>query len=369
MDRRHFLESSMAAIITSWIATSCRSPLRSYPNGGGAYLFLEKNKGISTIRFLDLSSMKYTDVDVPLINPHSAQRILSSQNEIIAFDFMGTGVKANPTTGQVVKFPATDSVFMGHSSQTNDGTIIWTTEMTRDGKTVVRARSAVDLKPLNGKNHEFPGGHHITKLPGTNLLASSWYDLEKKKPCIRFYDSVTGTSSLAELPKNIMVSHFLPISQTEVICLTNQLRSTGNADGWTKNKYSAPLSQMKSSSWDLDFGSPSPLIYASTSGETKLFWPNEKEQLFRFGFGIDSIPGEKNKFVSSHTLSNTVAIWNGLSVDHFVDVPLPNGVIATPDGKVLILSQGELKIYSLKERRFEKSIRYENTVTTISRYS
>ncbi len=258
---------------------------------------------------------------------------------------------------------------MGHSTQTGDGSIIWTTEMTKEGKTVVRARSAVDLKKLSGKNTEFPGGHHITKLPGSHLLASSWYNMEEKKPYIRFYDPVKGTSTLAELPQNIMVSHFLPISPNEVICLTNQLRSSGNADGWEKNKYTAPLSQMKSSDWDLDFGAPSPLIYVNTSGEKKLFWPDQKEQLFRFGFGIDSVPGEKNKFVSSHTLSNTVAIWNGLTVDHFVEVPSPNGVIATPDGKILILSQGELKVYSLKDRVFEKSIRYENTVTTISRYS
>ncbi len=369
MDRRHFLESSMAAIITSWIATSCRSPQRAYQNSGGAYLFLEKSKGVSTIRFLDLGSMKYTDIDVPLINPHSAQRILSTKNEIIAFDFMGAGIKANPETGEVIRFPADDSVFMGHSTQTDDGTVIWTTEMTRDGKTIVRARSAGDLKLLGGKNHEFPGGHHITRLPGSNLLASSWYKMEEKKPYIRFFDPASGNSSLAELPQNIMVSHFLPISSNEVICLTNQLRSTGKTDGWDKNKFSAPLSQMKSSSWDLDFGAPSPLVYANSAGETKLFWPHEKEQLFRFGFGIDGIPGEKNKFVSSHTLSNTVAVWDGLKVDHFVDVPSPNGVIATPTGKILILSQGELKIYSLKDRRFEESIRYSNTVTTISRYS
>lgn len=369
MDRRHFLESSMAVIITSWIATSCRSPQRSYQNGGGAYLFLEKSKGISTIRFLDLKSMNYIDIDVPLINPHSAQRILSTKSEIIAFDFMGAGVKANLETGEVIKFPSNDSVFMGHSTQTSDGTIIWTTEMTRDGKTIVRARSAKDLQPLPGISSEFPGGHHITKLPGSNFLATSWYKIDEKKPHIRFFDPKSGISSLAELPQNIMVSHFLPISPNEVICLTNQLRSTGNADGWQKNKFAAPLSQMKSSSWDLDFGAPSPLVYGNTSGETKLFWPDEKEQLFRFGFGIDSIPGEKNKFVSSHTLSNTVAVWNGLKVDHFVDVPSPNGVIATPDGKILILSEGELKIYSMRDRVFEKSIRYENNVTTISRYN
>ncbi len=371
----------MAAIITSWMVTSCRSSQRSYQNGGGAYLFMEKKNGVSTIRILDLNTLKYTDIDVPLSNPHSAQRILSTKHEIIAFDFMGAAVKANPETGEVIRFPASGGVFMGHATQTNDGSIIWSTEMTKSGELIVRGRSSADFKPLSGKLYEFPGGHHIAKLPESSLLSSSWYSKEEERPYVRFYDRDNGTSKLTGLPRNIFVSHLMPLSSSEVVCITNQLRDTGASNEWDKkhiikttnetlNRFAAILPEKKEPARELDLAAPSPLIYANTSGETKMFWPNEKEQLFRFGFGIDSVPGAKNKFVSSHTLSNTIAIWNGLELDHFVDVQAPMGVIATPDGKkILVLSMGELKIYSLENQKFEESLRYERPVTSISRYS
>ena len=381
MDRRLFLEKSMAVIISTWALSSCRSAGNSYRSQGGAYVFLEKKPGFTTIRILDLGTLKYTDIDVPLTNPHSAQRILSTKNEIIAFDFMGAAVKANPETGEVIRYPASDSVFMGHATQTNDGTIIWSTEMAKNGEFIVRGRSAKDFSPLAGDRYLFSGGHHIVKLPESPLMATTGYEKEKEIPFIRFYNRESGLSSIAGLPKDIFVSHLMPLSANEVVCITNRLRDQGSSSDWdakhivkttndTLNRFAAPLPAKKAVKRELDLAAPSPLVYASTTGETKVFWPDDKEQLFRFGFGIDSVPGHNRKFISSHTLSNTVAVWDGLQIENLIDVQAPMGVMATPDGKrILILSMGELKIYSLENRRFEEALKYDRPVLSISRYS
>lgn len=384
MNRRDFLGSSGAAVISAFFLSSCRSavPVTTYSPSGRAFVFLESQSGVSIARIVDLSSMKFRDVEVPLVNAHSAQRVLSGADEFIAFDFMGRAVKANITTGKVTLAPAENSVFMGHATQSNDGTIIWCTEVKKKEEILVQARRSSDLSVISDPLHSFPGGHHIVKLPGSEFLATAWYNMEEGYPSVLFFDRQTGKKTVVRLPDHITVSHLLPVSSTEVVAITHVLSEKKNVlDPLNNNPiirtaYDSMLKTNTSGSatknrLEFDPAKPAPLVYASLSGQASPFWPEDHANLFRYGFSIDAVPGPGGRFISTHTLGNTVVIWNAdRTVHRYISVTAPMGAISTPDGEsILILSLGKIKVWSHRKEAFTDEIAYERPVASLSRYS
>lgn len=380
MDRRKFLESSGSALLSAYFLSACRSLPPKSSAGPRAFVFLESIQGESTARIVDLKTLEHKDVQIPVINPHSAQRIQTGEYEFIVFDFMGTAVRANFLTGQVLKASAGTGVFMGHGVQTHSGELIWCTELSPEEGIRVRARRTSDLSLVGDSTGEFPGGHHVTRLPGSSILASGWFNLQERSSNVRFFDHASGKSSVTKLPDHITVSHLLPYSPTEVIGISNVLLAPGEK---TKNWNKSPLvrstyatvkglasESASRGQLDLDPGAPAPLVYANLNGESRLFWPQEEAEKFRYGFSIDVVPGSPGQFVTCHTLSHNVVLWSGTQVNQYISVPSPKGAVAAPDGKKLvILTQGVLKLWSIPEKKFVDEIRFERPVSTLSRYS
>ena len=371
--------------MSAYFLSACRSsgPVQgSYTGSGKALLFLESKNGFSPARVLDLTTLAHQEVEVPIMNPHSAQKLTTSGDEFIVFDFMGSAVKANVRTGEIFKAPNATGVFMGHGTQTDEGATVWCTEVHREKGIVVRARRTSDLSLIEGPHKEFPGGHHVTKLPDSDLLATGWYDLKEQFPAVRFFNRKTGQSSIARLPDHITVSHLLPVSETEVVAITNVLINRDERkEGWNRN----PLVQStyesvakatnavnkKSGPLEFDPAHPAPLIYAHVDGTTNVFWPEKDAELFRYGFSIDTLPVTPKQFITCHTIGNTVVIWDmSRTVNHYIPVDSPRGAVSSPDGKLLyILSLGKLKVWSREKGAFIDEISFERPVANLSRYS
>lgn len=375
MERREFLQNSLLSILGCHVL-AC-APLRfSTPDNGSAVLFIHQPHRTSKMRFLDLNTFTFSDINVPLHAPHTSQPVYGKQDEYIVFDFMGKALKVNRDTKEISEAPGIGSRFLGHGTQDGDGHI-WCTELLESGEVLVRARSSENLALIDSSGSSFSGGHHVARMPGSSVLVSSGYNHERKMSSIVFFDRQTNRLTKSELPLNLIISHILPISATEVVCITNYTIESSARTSEKKSFYAnstdkmiSTIPQKKSRGHEVDFDAPAPLIYGNMNGEMKIFWDEEKKDLFRFGFGIYHFAGSRDRFISGHSNSNKVIIWKDRTPEKIIDVPAPAGIIQTPDReRLVILSNGILKIYSLRKNQFERDIKYDGFITSMSAYA
>ena len=375
MDRRKFLHRSFSSALAWHMAGCVRLPINS-ENNGSAVLFIHGYDNTSRMRILNLSSFDFSDIKIPLKAPHTSQPVFGKPYEHIVFDFMGKALKVNTLTKEFFFAPEENARFLGHGTQTGDG-VIWCTELLESGKAVVRARSVTDMALIPGIAVSFPGGHHVAKMTSSQVLVSSTYNHDEKVSSLMFFDPGSNKLKKTNLPANLIISHILSVSNTEVVCITNYARNTGGDFANKKSFYANATEKMIASiphtdtqSYAPDFDAPAPLIYGNMDGEMKVFWDEHNRDLFRFSFGIYPFSGTRDQFITGHTNSNKVIIWKNRNLEKIIDVTSPAGIIQTPDRKKLvILSDGILKVYSLQTHRFERDIKYEGFITTMSAYA
>lgn len=288
--------------------------------------------------------------------------------EILVFEFFGSAVKVNQRTGQVSRIKGTaENLFHGHAVQSEDGKIIWTTEhQPGPRRNRVRGRRIEDLSLID-ETIGFAGGHHLVRLPGSPVLVSGGSTPEKKH-FLSFYDS-EEMKLLQTLPMEEVMGHLLAFSPSEIIGVSNSVKMTENET----QRLSALLKMNQHPTrltGELDLTGEAPLVYANLKGEIKSFWEEGRKDIFRFGFGLDLIPGSPGRYITGHHHSNTVILWDHFKIVKVFKIPEPFGILVSRDGsEFVVLTKGALETYSLSTFERTNRIRYERPVSVLSRYA
>ncbi|MES2527979.1 MAG: hypothetical protein V4598_12875 [Bdellovibrionota bacterium] len=373
MERRKFIQHSVLSFIALSAGASCSSKIpqaSSYQSKKGfVYLGLLVSPEKSIIRKLDLSTYEYTDTVVPIGRTHAVTNSATSPDEIYVFDFRGSAVRVNTRSSEILaKIDHTSSgqgLFHGHGIHDQEEKILWCSEITEKQGYVIRARSADDLSLINGKDYSFAGGHHVSRLPNTNILTSAG-SLGDKKHFISFFDfrnrEIKKTAS-TDYPG----VHVLPISSSEVVSVsTEHIMGEGELSNF--NRSANPVTRALMSEKELHFAGTSPLLYVNLNGEVRNHWDPSRKEIFQLGLGLDRLnPG--GRYVTSHYSSNSVIVWENFEVTKVLNVPNPLVVVASADGsEVAVQSDAGLRIYSLESGKQVKNIRYEYPLYTLSKY-
>lgn len=377
INRRQFLGSATMAVLSAQFLAACasRSVLPTGKEDQAIVFILDGNGTI--VRRLGLRSGEHSDVRIPLTYPHTAHRVLGSPDELIIIGFLNSAFKVNLVTKAVHEVRPQGHLFMGHGVQTSVPGAIWCSEVLDSGESLIRKRLTADLSLAPGPGTSFPGVHHLVRLPGTETIVSGTSDLNSGKAFIRFYDTATGTQKVYNFPGKLGLGHMMALSETEVLCVVKRVKEKEKIDStkievaWL-NQQLRPM-EKRSHSWEkyrMDFVDSVPLVYANTSGEIRFFWDEPRMDLFRFSFGFDFIPGNPVRFISGHTESNVVILWNrDLSVQEVISVPQPYALLSSSDGSgFYVLSNGALKFYSLLKKTFISEIKYDSMITGVTRF-
>lgn len=369
--RRKFVQdSALGFLALSLGGCATKVPVPGYTPGhkGYAYLGLGVTDEESILRKIDLSTYEYEDLSVPLGRLHAVTKSQTNPEEIFILDFQGSAVKMNAKTKRLIARvdhrTSGEGIFYGHGIHDPEKDILWCTEQSGP-QSFVRARSAQDLKLISGKDLQFPGGHHLTRLPGTELIVTAGTD-DKGNHFIAFYNIQTNRMERI-VPTEYPGVHVLPVSSSEVIAVSTEF-TMGDQQLRNFNRYTDPRERRKMSAEELKFAGTSPLLYANLNGEMKTYWDPSRKELFQLGLGLDRLMG-KDSYVTSHHTSNTVIVWKDFRVQKVIPVPGPLVVVATLDGReVAVQSEGGLKIYSLDSGALVKDLRFKHPVITLSKY-
>jgi hypothetical protein len=358
MKRREFFGHSAASVLSLYLTASCRSELPINQKGktsGKVFLSLYKDKSSSIFRIFDLSDHSYVDYSMPIDFPHSIIQCRKEPNVIYAFEFMGSCIKYNLKTREVVHIPSTEkNSFVGHGIQSDDG--IWTTEVISKTGSFVRLRSDKDLQLVDEKTKFFEGGHHVVQLPGSSIISSG------SNKQLTFYDT-SKKEIVKKISMDLLVGHMAAISSTEVLGVGNVLKKKSDV---VKSE-SSNLSEKVTC--EVDLTGPAPMFYANTSGDFKVFWDENRKDLFKFGFGIAQLPKSDGMYLAGYEASNTVILWKGFEIVKIFNVAKPLGIVTLPDGSgFIVLSEGKMKIFSMKTLSLENEIKFDQAITYISRF-
>lgn len=352
MDRRDFLQSSVASLLGAYALAGCGSlPSRPPERNVKLLIALERDPRSSLVKIYDMKDGTSFDFVVPLGLPHATLMSPIFPDSIYFFEFMGSAVRYNVRTGEMVSVAANPDhpvCFSGHAVESFDGKIIWCTEEFKGNRQlIVRARHADSLEIVPGEQYSYPGGHQVIRLPGTNILVShpgeniNFFDMEKLK--------VVQTNPIPSI-----VLHMTQISSTEIIAgafeRSPKLDNTSSA-----NLRDSIMSGKFHTQKEL------PLIYASLNGEVKSLIEEDKKHLFRMNYAMDFIkPGS---FLSTHNKSNTVLLWEDFKIKHTYNIPAPLNVIYNPfRSSFYVVSLGKLKEYSLTDHKEIMSYSFPKTV-------
>lgn len=365
MDRREFAKNTLLAIASGVLGVSCAVPVpqkNNYKSSSRGFVYLcfaSGNK--SLLRELNLDTYEYKETELPISTPHAVTRV---GDDIYAFGLFGSAAKVTGT-GKVILADHTkgEGYFLGHGLISHDNEMVWTTEMKTFGHAVVRARSLNDLKIVNGHGYEFIGGHHLVRLPGTDLIATC--GAEGERYYVYFYN-LKRFRMENKVPCNYPGLHLLPISDSEVVITTTEFRMFKerliNFERMGNPKTRATMTEKEK-----QFAGFSPVIYANVNGEVKELWNPKDKEIFQHGLGLDSAGSER--FISSHYSSDSVILWKGQEIEKVFKVPSPLIVVVTEDAKsFLVQSEGNLVIYSLETGLVEKVMKFEYPLLSLSRY-
>ncbi len=352
-------------MLTLALASCQTRALSPYNKKGKVFLcLLDKNLSRSTLRVLDMSDQTFEDYELPIQLPHSLIQNAGNPDEVFIFELLGSAVKIDLRSKKVILVKGAEgSKFFGHAVQSSDHKLIWSTEMRPEVGAVVCARNSSDLSLVNNERSVFQGGHHVLRLPGTDLLVSGGSSGTKEN-FVNFYDPSAG-KIVRKLTVNEVPIHMLGISSTEIIGLTNVAADEKRAKDYPVEGIISGLQTA------FDFAKPSPLFYGSIDGNTKAWLDSTKKDLFRFNFGIERIPGKDLKYLTSHNHSDSVILWNGYKIERVLNVKAPKAVSVTNDGTQLLVHSDdlELHVFSMENFRLERKIKYDRPVGMISRYS
>ena len=373
MERRKFLHDSVLGFIALSAGASCSTKAPLVPvyktTKGFVYLGLTVNPLKSIIRKLDLSTYEFTDIVVPIAKTHAVTNSAMNPDEIYVFDFRGSAVRVNTRTGKILArmdhASGKEGMFHGHGFHDPESNLLWCSEITANSDYIVRARSGDDLSLLMGENYSFPGGHHVSRLPGSDIISSAGSD-KNGKHFISFFDFKTRTLK-KQVATNYPGVHVLPLSSSEVIAVTTE-HIMGDEQLMNFDRRANPVTRSKMTDKELLFAGTSPLLYASMDGVTKYHWDPSRKEIFQLGLGLDRLnPG--GRYITSHFSSNSVILWDNFNVQKVIHVPNPLVVVASLDGsEVAVQSDGGLRIYSLESGQQVKNLRYQYPVNTLSKY-
>lgn len=373
MKRRKFLHDSVLGFIALSAGASCstKAPLApAYKTTKGiVYLGLTVGPDQSIIRKLDLSTYEFTDIMVPITRTHAVTNSVINPDEIYVFDFRGSAVRVNTRTGKILAridhTRSGEGLFHGHGFHDAESNLLWCSEITGNSDFIVRARSGENLKLVDEENYSFPGGHHVSRLPDSHLIASAGSD-RNGKHFISFFDFKTRTLK-KQVPTDYPGVHVLPLSSSEVIAVSTE-HIMGDDQLMNFDRRANPVTRAKMSQKELMFAGTSPLIFANLEGVTKYHWDPSRKEIFQLGLGLDRLnPG--GRYVTSHFSSNTVILWDNFKIQKVINVPNPLVVVASLDGsEVAVQSDGGLRIYSLESGQQVKNLRYQYPVNTLSKY-
>lgn len=352
------------------LGASCATaiPRQGYHGKHKGYVWVALGSGPDSniLRKIDLSTYEFKDVLIPLNDAHAIAKISTHPDELFVYEFHGSAIRVNVKTKEVLARvdQTADLEFVGHGTFDPDKNIIWSCEKVGD-LGLVRARSADTMKLIPGREFSFPGGHHVTRLPGSSLISSAGTDPEGKH-FISFFD----LSSL-EMKKIVQTGyegiHVYPVSSTEVISVSNQFKMDAERLRMTR-RFTNPVTRKSMTPEELKFGGTSPLMFVDVNGQSKTFWDPSRPEIFQLGVGIDRV-GTGERYVTSHLCSHTVVIWKDFSPEKVFSVPNPLVVVATLDGnEIVVQSEGSLKIYSIETGALVKVVRYDQPVITLTKY-
>lgn len=362
MDRREFTKATLLALASGAFGVSCSVPVprKDYSSTassrGYAYLGLIAGNA-SILRKLNLDNYEYEDINLPLLAPHAVTR---AGDDLYVFDFQGSAVKVS-ANGKILK--PEESRFYGHGFFSPHEEVLWCTEILSTGAQVVRARSTKDLRIIDGDGYAFPGGHHIARFPGTDLIASCGSD--GRRHYVSFFDF-----KKRQLVKNFETKypgvHLLPISESEFVAPTTEFEM-GSDQLRSFVRMADPAQRSTMTEKEKQFAGFSPVMYANLKGETREYWDPAKRDHFQLGLGIDRVDGER--ILTSHYSSDSVILWKGPEIEKIYKVPGPLVIVATGDGKSFVAqSERGIKIYSLETGLLERELTYQFPVYTLARY-
>lgn len=302
------------------------------------------------IRNLNLDDDSFIDHEVRVIRPHSILRSSINPDDVLVFGMGNTCAILSLKTSEVRYLNSSEGmVFSGHGLVV-EGNVLWSCEGHPGGQIFARARNMSDLSLISEKNHEFEGSHHIVKLPGTSILVCAGYSVLKNRCYVNFYDYVKN-ELVQTFTTPYRAVHLLPLSSTEVVgvalATTQKIR---NEDGEL-----------------LDRITPAPNVYFNINGDSRGFWDEKQENLFRFGFGI--VKSGPSNFITGHNNSNTIILWNDFKISKTVNVPQPWAMSTTKNGAQLIVHSGpNIHLYSLQTFELQKVITFPEKIVAIGSY-
>lgn len=355
-------------MLTIALASCQTRPVSAYGKKGKVFLCLLGAGGSdSTLRVLDLTDMSFEDFDIPIKLPHSLIQNAANSDEVYIFELLGSAVKLNLKDRKTILVEnKSGSKFFGHAVQSSDRQLIWTTEMMPGKGAVVYARNASDLSLVQGEEYSFQGGHHVIRLPGTDILVSGGSSKGVNANFVHFYDPSTK-KIIRRLPMEDVPIHMIGISSSEILGVTNVAVAEGKNKEYASS--SEPSVALKLQTV-FDFKTPSPVFYGNLDGNSKSWLDAEKKDLFRFNFGIERVPGKDLKFLTSHNHSDSVILWKDYKIERVINVKAPKAISVTNDGSQLLIHSADLEllVYSMKTFQLEKKINYDRPVGMVSRY-
>ncbi len=356
MDRRDFFSSTFQTFLGAMVLSSCRSHVPYQTNSGKGQLLVglnTKSSG-SILRILNLDDYSSKDYQLPIKEPHSVNRSQWNPNQLFIF---GTGSGAlilDLTDGSLIPVENSEGMsFNGHGAQVLSEKIMWCSENDKTGRIFIRARNASDLSLINGEEYTFEGGHHVTKIPDSSFLVSG--GVTSKGKVVRVFDH-TKRSIAHEYNVDFIPVHFLQLSSTELIAVTasNKNATMGNFERANFPVYG-------------DLAAPAPLIYFTTGGEFKYVWGEEQNDLLRLGFSASKLSSDS--FLTGHLKSGKVILWKNFKMVKSIDVGLPISIVLSKDGTQFVVQSGnQIKIFALDSMELLKTIKYEESVISMSAY-
>ncbi len=341
------------------ILSSCRSqvsvPYQTNSEKGQVLLGLNSDKPGSILRILSLDDHTHKDFHLPVKEPHSIFRSQWNPNHVYVFGTGSTSAIVDLTNGSTIIRENTEGMsFNGHGASVTSDNILWCSENDAIGKIFIRGRRATDLALLEGDEYTFEGGHHVTKIPDSNLVVTG--GVTNKGKVVRIFDHQKKTI-VHEYVVDYIPVHFLQLSSTDLIAVTaSSNSSTGKGDFKRAN---FPVYG--------DLSHPAPLISFNTKGEYKYIWEKEPSDLMKLGFSASKLSSDS--FLTGHLKSGNVILWKNFKMVKSINVGLPIAIVMSKDGSQFIVQSGNmLKIYNLESMELQKSIKYDESVVSMSSY-